>query len=62
MKIELSKFCSEIGKNPLMVQGAGGNASYKSESNIWIKASGTKLKDAKKRNFYSIKSWVFKHK
>ena len=52
MKIELSKFCSEIGKNPLMVQGAGGNASYKSESNIWIKASGTKLKDAKKKEIF----------
>lgn len=42
----VSKFCSEIGKNPLLVQGAGGNVSWKEENVLWIKASGTWLADA----------------
>jgi rhamnose utilization protein RhaD (predicted bifunctional aldolase and dehydrogenase) len=40
------QFCSEIGKDPLIVQGAGGNVSWKENDVLWIKASGTWLADA----------------
>ena len=37
---EIKKFCSRIGQNPLFVQGAGGNISWKDDNTLWIKASG----------------------
>jgi len=40
------QFCSEIGKDRLLVQGAGGNVSWKENDALWIKASGTWLADA----------------
>ncbi len=38
--LELSQ---EIGTDPCLIQGAGGNTSYKSDGALWIKASGTRL-------------------
>jgi rhamnose utilization protein RhaD (predicted bifunctional aldolase and dehydrogenase) len=46
MHKEISIFCSEIGKNKLLVQGAGGNVSWKCNDVLSIKASGTWLSDA----------------
>lgn len=43
---ELDLFSRDIGRDSLMVQGPGGNTSYKDETIMWIKASGTKLSDA----------------
>jgi rhamnose utilization protein RhaD (predicted bifunctional aldolase and dehydrogenase) len=43
---DLDYFSSLIGKNIFMVQGPGGNTSYKNEETMWIKASGTRLADA----------------
>lgn len=43
----LAELSSRIGSDPLIIQGAGGNTSVKSGSTMWIKASGTQLKDAK---------------
>ncbi|VEB38805.1 short chain dehydrogenase [Legionella sainthelensi] len=40
------QFCSEVGADPLMVQGAGGNVSWKEGDTLWIKASGTWLSEA----------------
>ncbi len=37
---------AKIGSNLDLVQGAGGNTSYKRGSVIWVKASGKRLKDA----------------
>ncbi len=37
---------ARLGKDPLQVQGAGGNTSVKDEAGMWIKASGTHLADA----------------
>ena len=45
-------FSTLIGKNPLYVQGAGGNTSIKNASIMWIKASGTELADAERRNIF----------
>ncbi len=43
MRKEISIFCSEIGKNKLLVQGAGGNVSWKNKDILNVKASGTWL-------------------
>ncbi len=43
---ELSEFCNKVGKDILLVQGVGGNVSYKSNDKLIIKASGVSLKDA----------------
>lgn len=39
-------FSAALGKEPLRVQGPGGNTSIKSGDVMWIKASGTELADA----------------
>ena len=47
--LEFQQFCelsAEIGKNPLLVQGAGGNTSIKEDGLLWVKASGTWLSEA----------------
>lgn len=46
MRAEVERFCAEIGRNSLIVQGAGGNVSWKDGDTLWIKASGTWLADA----------------
>lgn len=40
------KASEEIGRNFNLIQGAGGNTSYKKGNSIFIKASGYKLKDS----------------
>ena len=35
-----------------LVQGPGNNISFKNDSNLFIKASGTKMSDAKKKNIF----------
>lgn len=39
-------FSAALGKDPLRVQGPGGNTSIKAGGVMWIKASGTELSDA----------------
>ena len=46
MRDGVCNYCARIGKDPLLVQGAGGNVSWKEGSALWIKASGTWLADA----------------
>ncbi len=46
MKDSVIAYCAAIGADPLLVQGAGGNASWKDGDTLWIKASGTWLSDA----------------
>ena len=43
-------FYSRIGKDRLLVQGTGGNVSWKEADMMWIKASGTWLDDALEEN------------
>ncbi len=38
--------CTKLGADITLVQGAGGNVSYKQGNDFWIKASGTWLADA----------------
>lgn len=49
---DVRKYCAEIGADPLLVQGAGGNVSWKEDSTLWIKASGTWLSNAEKEDIF----------
>ncbi|WP_071466504.1 class II aldolase/adducin family protein [Polynucleobacter asymbioticus] len=45
-------YCAQIGSDPLLVQGAGGNASWKDGNTLWVKASGTWLVDAVEKDIF----------
>lgn len=45
-------YCTRTGADPLLVQGAGGNVSWKDGDTLWIKASGTWLADASQRDIF----------
>jgi ribulose-5-phosphate 4-epimerase/fuculose-1-phosphate aldolase len=49
---QLRDFAANIGGNRLLTQGPGGNVSYKNQKELWIKASGTNMKDALKREIF----------
>lgn len=48
----ISRFCAELGKNRMLIQGAGGNISWKEGEIIWVKGSGTWLSDAVKEDIF----------
>ncbi len=52
MRDAIQEFCARIGKDPLLVQGAGGNVSWKDSDVLWVKASGTWLADAENSNIF----------
>ena len=43
---------AKVGNNINLVQGPGGNISFKKEGYMYIKASGTRMSDAKKKNIF----------
>lgn len=43
---------AKLGRDPLRVQGAGGNTSIKADGALWIKASGTELAEAEARDIF----------
>ncbi len=43
---------ARLGRDPLQVQGAGGNTSIKNADVMWIKASGMELADAESRDIF----------
>lgn len=45
-------FCAQIGADPLLVQGAGGNVSWKDDDVLWVKASGTWLAEAESKEIF----------
>ena len=49
---KLRQLSARIGADPLLVQAAGGNTSLKHNDTMWIKASGTWLKDAATRDIF----------
>lgn len=49
---QMSALCAHIGKDRLIVQGGGGNASWKDGETLWVKASGTRLADAQERDIF----------
>lgn len=52
MRESINKYCAAIGTNPSLVQGAGGNVSWKADNTLWIKASGTWLADAASKDIF----------
>jgi len=49
---KLRTLSARVGADPLLVQAAGGNTSLKQDGVMWIKASGTWLKDATARDIF----------
>lgn len=45
-------YCAAIGCDPMLVQGAGGNVSWKDGDTLWIKASGTWLAQAAEKGIF----------
>ena len=39
----IENFCNFISKDTSLVQGTGGNISWKSDNKLYVKASGTSL-------------------
>ena len=48
----ISELCAKLGKDRLLVQGAGGNASWKEDGVLWVKGSGTWLAHANQENIF----------
>jgi|CXWL01.1.fsa_nt_gi rhamnose utilization protein RhaD (predicted bifunctional aldolase and dehydrogenase) len=48
----LERVSAELARDPLIIQGAGGNTSLKSDGILWIKASGSWLVDAEKKPIF----------
>ncbi|TWB88890.1 rhamnose utilization protein RhaD (predicted bifunctional aldolase and dehydrogenase) [Bradyrhizobium macuxiense] len=49
---ELRRMSARVGRNILLVQGAGGNSSVKDGDVLWVKASGTWLADAEDKDIF----------
>lgn len=49
---ELVRVSAKIGGNAHLVQGGGGNTSYKRDDDFWVKASGTWLAEAETRDIF----------
>ncbi len=49
---EFISLSQEIGAQPRLVQGPGGNTSVKIDGQMWIKASGTELAEALDKNIF----------
>jgi rhamnose utilization protein RhaD (predicted bifunctional aldolase and dehydrogenase) len=64
---EVLQYCAKIGADPLLVQGAGGNVSWKEQATLWIKASGTWLSNSVKEEIFipvdlaALRSEIEKH-
>ncbi len=50
---ELKAHSVRVGSNPNLVQSSGGNTSWKSDTTIWVKGSGKRLRDAFSENIFS---------
>ena len=49
---QVKAFCTRIGADRLLVQGAGGNVSWKDGDVLWVKASGTWLAEAESKEIF----------
>jgi rhamnose utilization protein RhaD (predicted bifunctional aldolase and dehydrogenase) len=49
---EIVQYSAGIGDDSMLIQGAGGNISWKEGSELWIKASGTWLSEAIDKNIF----------
>jgi len=49
---QIKEFCAQISADPLLVQGSGGNVSWKEGEVLWVKASGTWLAHAENQKIF----------
>lgn len=54
---ELRELSAQVGADEMLVQAGGGNASLKTASGLWIKASGTRLADAQCGDIFLLIPW-----
>jgi rhamnose utilization protein RhaD (predicted bifunctional aldolase and dehydrogenase) len=52
LKDSVIDYCAHIGADPMLVQGAGGNVSWKDGETLWVKASGAWLADAARKEIF----------
>ena len=52
LRSDVERYAAAIGQDLTLVQGAGGNLSWKDGNILWIKASGTWLADALKQDIF----------
>lgn len=52
MREKIENLCIELSRNELLVQGAGGNISWKDDNRLHVKASGKWLSKAKQENCF----------
>ncbi len=52
MNREIIDYAAQVGAGPLLVQGAGGNISWKDGNTLWVKASGAWLAEAKEKDIF----------
>lgn len=52
MLVELARWSAQLGREPCLVQGGGGNTSLKDDDAIWVKASGAWLADAEREAIF----------
>lgn len=52
LRQKVKQFCVEIARDRALVQAAGGNVSWKTDTELWIKASGMWLADAKNKSIF----------
>lgn len=53
----LREISAELGTDEMQVQAGGGNTSVKTDAGLWIKASGTRLRDALHSNIFVLLPW-----
>jgi rhamnose utilization protein RhaD (predicted bifunctional aldolase and dehydrogenase) len=54
----LREISAELGTDAMQVQAGGGNTSAKTDAGLWIKASGTRLRDALRSNIFVLLPWT----
>ncbi|MBN8750761.1 Methylthioribulose-1-phosphate dehydratase [Xylophilus ampelinus] len=52
MREEIQALSARLGADPMLVQGAGGNISWKEDGRLWVKASGARMQDALVRDIF----------
>jgi rhamnose utilization protein RhaD (predicted bifunctional aldolase and dehydrogenase) len=52
LRESVTDFSAMIGADSMLVQGAGGNVSWKDDDTLWVKASGTWLANAKDKDIF----------
>lgn len=46
MREQIQALSARLGADPMLVQGAGGNISWKEDGRLWVKASGACMRDS----------------